>query len=395
MRLQGKQRVQVGVVFAFVVCGIVCLGQPRLLWSQGLMQAQAPTRAWRPNREIKDAHFVGSKSCAVCHAKLAATQQETAMAKALEPVADCRILSAHRELTFRSGPYTYRITREGNRSLYTVSDGVKTISEPVLYGFGQGKAGQTYVFRHDGSFYESRVSFYNDIQNLDYTIGYARSAPPTLDEAIGRAISGDEARGCFSCHATAAARDSRLQLDHLMPGVSCEACHGPGEKHVLAMKADREGKESFIFNPGKLDADELAQEFCGSCHRSVEQVFSMPQMGGGINNVRFQPYRLFNSHGHDPADARLSCTSCHDPHDNVRREVSFYDNKCLACHLSGKEKAQEIKAAREIGRTAKPCPVSKQDCTTCHMPKIEIPGSHFKFSDHRIRIVRANEPYPN
>jgi hypothetical protein len=28
------------------------------------------------------------------------------------------------------------------------------------------------------------------------------------------------------------------------------------------------------------------------------------------------------------------------------------------------------------------------------MPKIEIPGSHHKFSDHQIRIVRVNEKYP-
>jgi hypothetical protein len=28
------------------------------------------------------------------------------------------------------------------------------------------------------------------------------------------------------------------------------------------------------------------------------------------------------------------------------------------------------------------------------MPKLELPGAHHKFSDHRIRIVRPNEKYP-
>jgi hypothetical protein len=28
------------------------------------------------------------------------------------------------------------------------------------------------------------------------------------------------------------------------------------------------------------------------------------------------------------------------------------------------------------------------------MPKIELPGAHYKFSDHRIRVVKPNEPYP-
>ena len=29
------------------------------------------------------------------------------------------------------------------------------------------------------------------------------------------------------------------------------------------------------------------------------------------------------------------------------------------------------------------------------MPKFEIPGSHHRFTDHQIRIVRPNEKYPN
>jgi hypothetical protein len=28
------------------------------------------------------------------------------------------------------------------------------------------------------------------------------------------------------------------------------------------------------------------------------------------------------------------------------------------------------------------------------MPKTEIPGIHFAFTDHWIRVVRAGEPYP-
>jgi hypothetical protein len=29
------------------------------------------------------------------------------------------------------------------------------------------------------------------------------------------------------------------------------------------------------------------------------------------------------------------------------------------------------------------------------MPKIKLPGAHFAFTDHRIRVVRAGEPYPD
>ena len=46
-------------------------------------------------------------------------------------------------------------------------------------------------------------------------------------------------------------------------------------------------------------------------------------------------------------------------------------------------------------RNAKPCPVAVKGCSTCHMPKIELPGSHFKFTDHRIRVARAGDTFPN
>jgi hypothetical protein len=348
---------------------------------------------WRPNK--KDAKYTGPQACTQCHADEAKHQHATAMGKALEPVATSEILRTYRNLAFRSGPYSYQITRRGDQSLYTVTDGTNTISEPILYSFGQGKAGQTYLFQHNGSFYESRLSFYREIKGLDWTMGYPRDVPPSLDEAAGRAISADEARSCFTCHATAATSGLQLQLDRLIPGVTCESCHGPGAEHIVAMEA-KKFEDKQIFNPGHMRPDELTQEFCGSCHRSAEDVISNKLLRG-IISVRFQPYRLFTSRGHDPDDARVSCTGCHDPHENPSEDQAFYDSKCFACHRSkaSLKSEQLVKAETSEGRSAKPCPVSERQCASCHMPKVELPGSHFRFTDHRIRIVKAGEAFPN
>jgi hypothetical protein len=317
------------------------------------------------------------------------------MNRALELVATSEILRANPALNFSSGPYTYKITRRGNQSIYSVTDGNRTISAPILYAFGQGKAGQTYIFELNGSFQESRVSFYNKIKGLDWTIGYARVAPPTLEEAVGRSVSKDEARNCFGCHTTASISGTQLQLERMMPGVTCEACHGPGADHIMAMDA-KDLKNKRIFNPGHMNPDELSQEFCGSCHRSAEQVSANSKLRG-IDSVRFQPYRLFTSRGHDPFDARLSCTACHNPHEDPEHDAAFYDAKCFACHRSGEslKSAQLAKTETDDGRDAKPCPVSQKSCVSCHMPKVEIPGSHTQFTDHRIRTARQGEPFPN
>ena len=83
------------------------------------------------------------------------------MARALEPVAQSEILRRHPSLTFQDGGFQWRIVRDGDRSVMTVTGKGETVTAPLLWAFGRGQAGQTYIFERDGIFYESRVSFYN------------------------------------------------------------------------------------------------------------------------------------------------------------------------------------------------------------------------------------------
>ena len=346
---------------------------------------------FRPRREMHNREFAGSEVCARCHVQKARQFSRSSMAHALGGIATNDVLRAHPHLTFHAGDYSYEITNDGAQAIYRVSDGNRSISEPIAYIFGNARVAQTYVLRHNGKLYEGRVSYYSGIDGLDWTIGDALNPPPSLDEAFGRDITSDEARNCFSCHGTAAVSGGKLELDRLIPGVSCEACHGPGLLHAEAMQSGR-ADDAFIFNPKTLDPDAVNQEFCGACHRSANTVGMMPDLGG-IANVRFQPYRLTSSRGHDSNDPRFACTACHDPHLDLPQQGASSDSKCTSCHAApalrgatGKTTSSKI--------VAKSCRVSNSGCDGCHMPKVEIPGTHFKFTDHRIRIVRPGEKYP-
>jgi hypothetical protein len=356
-------------------------------------QSFAPPLDWRPTQAPAGARYAGSKACAQCHAKLA-TQLATPMAMALETAEEGRILRRHARLTFKIGAYSYSITREGSRSVYKVSDGKDTVSTPILWAFGQGKAGQTYVVEIDRKYYESRVSFYNDVRGLDLTMGAPRAEPRSLTEAVGHRLDGADARDCFSCHATGVVSGARLQTDRLTPGVTCEGCHGPGEKHIEAMKA-RDFADKRILNPGRFDANGQT-EFCGACHRSWTQVMLMPPQG--LGNVRFQPYRIFGSKCYSFEDRRIACAACHNPHEELRRDPAYYDSKCLACHRAGEAAPPATGGGAGASTTSAPttaaCKVGKRNCAECHMPKYELPGAHFKFTDHRIRVVKPGEPYP-
>src|SRR2546425_611166 len=151
--------------------------------------------------------------------------------------------------------------------------------------FGQGRAGQTYVLKWEESYYQSYVSFFSDTQTLDITLGFPRTTPPTLDAALGLPLSAEEAPNCFGCHTTAGVNRGRVVADRLTPGVSCEACHGPGGRHSAAMKSSR-GEKAYIFSPAKLKPDDLA-DLCGACHRTSVQVQVMGIRD--VANVRFQP----------------------------------------------------------------------------------------------------------
>lgn len=341
-------------------------------------------RRWNPRRVPANTVFVGDQACGECHKKQFAAHGQSGMAMAMEPIAGSKVLGENPKLTMRLGPYTYEITRNGKESTYSVTDGNETITFPIRYAFGQGRMGQTYVLERDGKFYESLVSFYSEPKALDFTIGAPGGVPKSLNDAVGRLLSANDVANCFGCHATGAVfAGSQVRLDSFTHGIRCEACHGPGGQHIAAVKQGEVPSQS-IYNPKLLSGDELAQQFCAVCHRGADESTFLKTME--INNVRFQPYRIFHSKCYSE-DRKISCTACHNPHESLREDSAYYDKRCLECHTLRNKTAK--------AGDGKSCPVADKDCTSCHMPKVEVKAAHFKFTDHYIRVVKPGEQFPN
>lgn len=334
------------------------------------MAANSLLPDWLPTELPAGERYAGSDTCITCHPKQASALS-TAMGDALHRPEQSAFLKADQPLTFKNGPYSYEL--QGKR--YRVTDGAQTLDVPIVWSMGHGKAGQTYVLEHKGALYESRVSFYLAISGLDQTLGAPLgSVPASLEEAMGREMTADDVRGCFGCHATGPVQAGHVNLDAMTPGIQCEGCHGPGTAHIAALDNIAVTETQIASLEGQTAEEQ--SDFCGSCHRTWAQVMLMDIQGPA--NVRFQPYRIANSRCYDVDDPRIACAACHDPHADPVHEAEAYDAVCFACH-----------------ETAAACPVGDQHCSDCHMPEIEIPGSHFGFTDHQIRVVRPGEPYPN
>jgi len=341
-------------------------------FSRLLLLFAVPTFVWAQGQDAAPA-------CAKCHVE-GRTQPATDMAHALETVDQDRILSDHPVLTSTYGEYSYRIERKGDQSLYSVSDGSATVTMPIRWAMGVSSAlGQTYILEKDGKFYESRMSWFRELNALGPTLGQQNNHPTNLIEASGQLLSRDDAARCLDCHATDAVSGRQLTLDRMTPGVQCSHCHEDTEAHLAALV---KGSDKPVVPAGLAKLHDLSAEqasnFCGRCHRTWSDV--VVRQDYDIGNVRFQPYRLWSSVCYDPDDARISCLACHDPHRELSTRPADYDAKCQACHGGGKA-------------GAKACRVSQHNCSSCHMPKTGIPGAHYKFTDHRIRIVKANERF--
>lgn len=354
---------------------------------------------WPTKGTVERRDLVGTGECAKCHATEAATQPDTPMAHASAPAGDAQILREHDRLSLERTPYAYAITRGDGGSSYSVRHGSDAISERLAWAFGVAHKGQTYIYQRKGLFYESRLSFYKSLQGLDLTTGHSAATPEDIEAAMGRRLADDEAHRCFGCHTSGSTLGGRFDPAGATPGVTCEQCHGPGAKHVASMKAGEieEGRRA-VLNPRHLKPV-ASVDFCGACHRTWADVLQAGTTG--VANVRFQPYRLENSPCWRQGDAGLTCMTCHNPHQQLVREAASYDQKCLACHATTRdeekngEKSRRPKTGNLQNHPGSACPVSKQNCVTCHMPQIEIPSMHATFTDHRIRVVQANGSYPN
>lgn len=349
---------------------------PGRLIAQGTMMTPAPSGSafWAVR-----GRYIGSRQCAVCHPAESKNFHQNSMSRALEPVSACDILKGRIHYTWTDGRYSYSITRAGDQVLYRVTDGKETFETPLEFAFGQGKAGQTYVYGLEGHFYESRVSYYAKLQALDLTVGAVNSTPSDLRSAAGRIMSNQDARDCFGCHTTGARVGNTLQLTSYEPGVQCESCHGPGGAHVDSLRNGKPAPGSIRSLKG-MDPQETS-EMCGVCHRTWETVVMMGLKG--INTARFPAYRLASSACFSLQDRRIACTACHNPHGGLESDDLRYDSKCTACH-----NAANAALKRRV------CKVAKKNCTSCHMMRVEPPESHHAFVDHWIRLVRSKDDYP-
>jgi len=279
----------------------------------------------------------------------------------------------------------------------------------IRWMIGAGVNGYGPVIEENHYLFQAPLSFYTRPGTWGPSPGYE-----TLDLGFNRPIL----TGCIFCHSSRANPVPGTNGQYEDPpfseaSIGCESCHGPGAAHIRAMQHHPGAiRDSQIVNPARLPPY-LADNICMACHQTGDVRVLRPgksyrdiRPGRPLDEVlsiflvpptRESPpdadhvehyYSMTLSKCYRSSNGRMSCLSCHDPHDQpAPSEVpAYYTRKCLACHTNNSCK---ISLAARLHETP------SNNCVRCHMPRRDIRAiSHSTATNHRI-VATLSEPFPD
>jgi hypothetical protein len=288
--------------------------------------------------------------------------------------------------------WTY--VKRGGEFLVQRRDADKIEQFVIDYAVGSGHHATTFVTVLEldpAKILEHRLTYYSREGTLGITPGQTLGQGAPAMTTAGSELSERNSIECFRCHATQLSAHAFLQLDPpmMIPNVTCEKCHGPGRAHVEAARRGAGAKD--LSMPMGLDGWTVQSqlELCGNCHRHPSRALPEDLNPEDPFLARFQPVGLSQSRCFKESAGRLSCVSCHDPHDRSSSDRTTYERVCMSCHaMSGHGRSEEAQRVISEPIASSVCPVSPlKDCVGCHMPRVDS-GQHVLFSDHWIRVRR-------
>lgn len=313
--------------------------------------------------------YVGDASCAGCHPDAFRSHQASRHARTLRPVTARQDgpLFARGNLVRDAGRGLRYRTRFGqDRCTMQVTDRSGTRAAEARYAIGSGKNAVSYLaIRNPDHFIKLRTTYYRAPAKWDFTPDEIQSPNP-----LGVDEQGVMLNGCLLCHVTVLQRDDRgVNMAGSLLNVGCERCHGPGRRHLETIR--HSGHDAEIERLREAPPARI-QQLCGDCHRTPQNA-DLNDAHTTRNLPRFQGVAMELSACYRKS-GRLSCVTCHRPHQDASPGTEQYDAVCIGCHQ---------------GSTGQPiCRVNPlSGCTDCHMPRQQIEGVPFAtYRNHWIKI---------
>jgi len=317
-----------------------------------------------------------------------------------------------------------------------VSKSVYQLDHVVEYYLGSGQRGRSYLLQKEGLLFQSPITWYSSAKRWGLSPGYSVRNPHFERRIVD---------GCITCHvgrintdpqkrenifvdspdqkiiqktdiegsaAHAAPQSSRLMIE---AAISCERCHGPAAKHVAYQQGTSQEhpiERDPILLINEMDSRQR-ESLCNQCHLvganrilryarteydfrpgdNLSDIWITFVKGTGVKGSTTEAVshveQMHSSACYQGSQGKMDCTSCHDPHmiPDEKQRVSFYRNKCLACHSENKKTCSMLVESR-LKKTP------EDSCIVCHMPSLnasDVP--HTSQTDHRVLKAPLNKSF--
>lgn len=345
--------------------------------------------------------YVGSEQCAACHPKRFNDWQKSHHARAMLPATETSVRADFNNRKISHQHLTAHFTLRGEH-YFVQTQGVNGQLEKyqVKYTFGYSPL-QQYLVEFPGGRLQvlpwawdtQRQSWYylqNPIPESDDWLHWTRGA-------------GNWNSMCADCHSTSVKKNYDAETDRYTTqwaevNVGCEACHGPGAKHVALAKHK---PDLLAENPQIAMARGLSNveqvEQCGRCHSRRSEITGrydhaegsimnhyLPEVlrpdlyhaDGQINDEVFVYGSFTQSKMYQQG---IACNSCHNIHSGSLRDEG--NALCTSCHLSAQYDNRKHHHHSEASPGA--------ECVSCHMPGKYYMGVDFRH-DHSLRVPRPD-----
>ena len=409
-----------------LVAGALIAGRYLAFWPSGLV---GPSRTDGPESV---ATYVGAQACAGCHAAEHAAWSGSDHARAMQIASDTAVLGDFADRRFVHGGITSTFfRREGRFMVRTDGPDGQLDDFEIKYTFGVRPLQQYLIELPGGRLQALSIAWDarpREAGGQRWFHLYPNEKIDYRDELHWTRRQQNWNYMCADCHSTNVRKNynaaaARYATTWSEINVACEACHGPGSRHVAWAGATRAGQTSEARDPKGLTvllrerrgvqwtvepssgnarrsvACTTAVELgvCAQCHARRSQITSdyapgrpfldhylpallTPPLYWPDGQQRDEVYTWGSFLESRMHAAGVTCSDCHEPHGQKLRAPG--NQVCAQCHAP----AKYATAAHHFHRADGP----GAECAGCHMPAARymlIDPRH----DHSLRVPRPDQ----
>lgn len=304
--------------------------------------------------------FVDSRECAECHPAEYEAWQGSHHHLAMQPASEGTVLADFNGSTFTHFGVTSRFFRRDG-GFFVETEGTKGEAEEyeIKYTFGVEPLQQYLIEFPGGRLQCLTISW--DTENEEWFHLYPDEEIEPGDELHWTGRYQNWNLMCAECHTTNLVKDYDISSDSYNTtyeeiGITCQACHGPGEAHVSWAREAAEGTadlngadlQSYGLHVDFTRGDSVYEvESCAPCHSrrgrltdsyrhtvSYHDLFSPQLLNEGLyfpdGQILDEVYVYGSFLQSKMYQQGVRCTNCHDPH--TARVKADGNTICVQCH---------------------------------------------------------------